>query len=57
MSEEASRAHVQLRGPVERANAQLKTWRVLRKLRCGPHRACHLAKAIRVLQDRELAAG
>jgi hypothetical protein len=36
---------------------QLKTWRVLRKLRCGPHCAGRLAKAIHVLQDHELAAG
>lgn len=54
---EANRAHARLRGPGERANAQLKTWRVLRKLRCSPHRAGRLAKAIHVLQDRELTAG
>jgi hypothetical protein len=46
-----------LRRPGERANAQLKTWRILRKLRCCPHRAGRLAKAIHVLQDHELAAG
>ena len=40
-------------GPGERANAQLKTWRILRKLRCCPWRAGHLAKAIHVLQARE----
>lgn len=28
----------------ERANAQLKTWRILRKPRCCPWRAGHLAK-------------
>lgn len=32
----ANRAHAQLRSPGERANAQLKAWRVLRKLRCCP---------------------
>jgi hypothetical protein len=32
----ANRAHSQLRSPAERANAQLKTWRILRKLRCCP---------------------
>ena len=37
----------------ERANAQLKTWRILRKLRCCPWRAGQLAKAIHVLQTRE----
>jgi hypothetical protein len=48
----ANRAHVQLRSPAERANAQLKTWRILRKLRCCPWRAGQLAKAIHVLQTR-----
>jgi hypothetical protein len=32
----ANRAHAQLRSPGERANAQLKTWHILRKLRCCP---------------------
>ena len=50
---EANRAHAKLRAPGERANAQLKTWRILRKLRCCPWRACELAKAIHVLQLRE----
>jgi hypothetical protein len=49
----ANRAHARLRGVGERANAQLKTWRILRKLRCCPWRAGHLAKAIHVLQARE----
>jgi hypothetical protein len=35
----ANRAHAALRAPGERANAQLKTWRILRKLRCCPWRA------------------
>ena len=50
----ANRAHAQLRSPAERANAQLKTWRILRKLRCCPWRAGQLAKAIHVLQTREI---
>jgi len=50
---EANRAHARLRSPGERANAQLKTWRILRKLRCCPWRAGQLAKAIHVLQIRE----
>jgi hypothetical protein len=50
---EANRAHARLRAPGERANAQLKTWRILRKLRCCPWRAGQLAKAIHVLQVRE----
>jgi hypothetical protein len=50
----ANRAHARLRSPGERANAQLKTWRILRKLRCCPWRAGQLAKAIHVLQAREI---
>jgi hypothetical protein len=54
---DANRAHARLRGPGERANAQLKFWRILRKLRCCPRRAGQLAKAIHVLQNYELTAG
>jgi hypothetical protein len=50
----ANCAHAQLRSPAERANAQFKTWRILRKLRCCPWRAGQLAKAIHVLQTREI---
>ena len=50
---EANRAHAKLRAPGERANAQLKTWKILAKLRCCPWRAGKLAKAIHVLQLRE----
>ena len=50
----ANRAHARLRAPGERANAQLKTWHILRKLRCCPWRAGQLAKAIHVLQAREI---
>jgi len=49
---EANRAHARLRASGERANAQLKSWRILRKLRCSPWRAGRLAKAIHVLQTR-----
>jgi hypothetical protein len=49
----ANRAHATLRAPGERANAQLKTWRILRKLRCCPWRAGQLARAIHVLQLRK----
>ncbi len=52
----ANRSHTQLRGPGERANAQLKSWKILTKLRCCPHWAGHLAKAIHVLQNREANA-
>src|SRR5262249_44548524 len=51
----ANSAHAKLRAPGERANAQLKTWGILRKLRCCPWRAGQLAKAIHVLQAREIA--
>ena len=54
---DANKAHAQLRSPGERANAQLKTWKILRKLRCCPWRAGQLAKAIHVLQTREQTAG
>ncbi len=54
---DANRARARLCGPGERANAQLKTRRILRKLRCCPHRAGRLAKAIHVLQNYEITAG
>ena len=54
---DANKAHAKLRSPGERANAQLKTWRILRKLRCCPWRAGQLAKAIHALQIREANAG
>jgi DDE superfamily endonuclease len=50
----ANRAHAKLRSPGERASAQLKTWRILRKLRCCRWKAGQLAKAIHVLQAREI---
>ena len=53
----ANRAHAKLRSPGERANAQLKSWRILRKLRCCPWRAGQLAKAIYALQVRGANAG
>jgi hypothetical protein len=54
---QANRAHARLRGPGERANAQLKSWRILRKLRCSPSKAGHLCKAIAVLQNHRAAQG
>ena len=47
---EANRAYAKLRAPGERANALLKNWRILRKLRCCPWRAGQLAKAIHTLE-------
>jgi hypothetical protein len=49
---QANKAQAKLRSPGERANAQLKTWRILRKLRCCPWHA-----PIHVLQVREANAG
>jgi hypothetical protein len=51
----ANSAHAKLRAPGERANAQLKTWAILHKLRCCPWLAGQIAKAIHVLQTREIA--
>ena len=39
------------------AQDRLRTWRILRKLRCCPWRAGQLAKAIHVLQIREANGG
>jgi hypothetical protein len=54
---QANRAHAKLRSPGERANAQLKTWKILTRLRCCPFRAGKIAKAILVLQAHEAKAG
>ena len=51
----ANSAHAKLRAPGERANAQLKAWGILRKLRCCPWHAGQIAKAIHALQAREIA--
>ena len=45
---EVNAAHARQRGPGERANAQLKSWRILRKIRCCPHRATSLVMAVLV---------
>lgn len=42
-------AHARLRGPGERANAQLKSWHILRKIRSCPSRATDLVKAVTAL--------
>ena len=54
---QANKAHARLRSPGERANAQLKTWRILRMLRCCPLVHLQLAKAIHALQIRKANAG
>jgi hypothetical protein len=48
----ANRAHAKLGALGERANAQLKTWKIFAKLRSCPWRAGKLPKAIHVLQLR-----
>jgi DDE superfamily endonuclease len=42
-------AHARQRGPGERANAQLKSWKILRKIRSSPSQATTLVKAIQTL--------
>jgi hypothetical protein len=42
-------AHPRQRGPGERANAQLKSWKVLRRIRSCPTRATELVNAVQVL--------
>jgi hypothetical protein len=51
---DANRAHARLRGPGERANAQLKYWRILHKVRVSPRGVGRLAKAINVLHNRRM---
>ena len=45
----ANRAHSALRGPGERANAELKNWRILRKIRSSPAHATLLVNAVQTL--------
>jgi len=42
-------AHARLRGPGERANAVLKSWKILCKIRTSPNRATTLINAIQTL--------
>jgi DDE superfamily endonuclease len=42
-------AHARQRGPGERANAELKNWKILRKIRSGPNRATTVVKAVQTL--------
>ena len=48
-----NRAHARVRAIGERANATLKTWRVLTKLRCCPRRATAIVQAILALHHVE----
>jgi len=42
-------AHARRRGPGERANAQIKSWKILREIRCCPYQATSLVNAILVV--------
>jgi hypothetical protein len=42
-------AHARQRGPGERANAELKNWKVLRKIRSSPSQAADLVAAVQTL--------
>jgi hypothetical protein len=44
-----NRAHSGLRAPGERANAELKNWRILRKIRSSPAHTTNLVDAIQTL--------
>lgn len=50
---EYNRGHAKLRSPGERAFAELKKWRILRKLRCDPRRATNIARAVHTLNLHE----
>ncbi|WP_428831713.1 transposase family protein [Glycomyces tenuis] len=52
-----NRLHARLRGAGERAFAELKKWRLLRKLRCDPHQATQIARAIATLDQQERQSG
>ena len=42
-------AHARQRGPGERVNAQLKSWKILRKIRASPTQATTLVEAVQTL--------
>ena len=46
---EVNTAHARQRGPGERVNAELKNWRILRKIRSCPSRASELVAAVQTL--------
>lgn len=54
---DCNHSHNQIRGTGERANATLKTRRLLRRLRCCPQQATALTAAILVLQHVEEQPG
>jgi hypothetical protein len=46
----ANTAFAAARAPGERGFATLKTWRILTRIRCCPHRITNLAKAVLTLE-------
>ena len=46
---EVNTAHARQRGPGERVNAELKNWRILRKIRSSPNQADELVAAVQTL--------
>ena len=46
---EVNTAHARQRGPGERVNAELKNWRILRKIRSSPSDASRLVAAVQTL--------
>jgi DDE superfamily endonuclease/Helix-turn-helix of DDE superfamily endonuclease len=50
---DVNRDHARIRALGERAVATLKTWKILTKLRCCPHRATAIIQAILVLHTAE----
>ena len=46
---EVNAAHARQRGPGERVNAELKNWRILRKIRSSPRQAGKLVAAVQTL--------
>jgi hypothetical protein len=46
---EVNTAHARLRGPGERANTELKNWKIFRKIRASPSRATTLVDAVQTL--------
>jgi hypothetical protein len=47
--DEVNAAHARRRGPGERVNAEMKNWRILRKIRSSPNRASELVAAFQTL--------
>jgi DDE superfamily endonuclease len=46
---EVNTAHARQRGPGERANAEIKNWKILRKIRSSPSNANTLVRAVQTL--------